>query len=400
MYPTLSYALKDLFGIDVPLPIQMFGFWVAIAFMLGAVVVQSELKRLEKAGLLLAVKKRVQKGLPPQPQAITIAAIIGFVLGYKILQAALHYSAFVANPQSFLLSIEGSFLGGLIGAAIGGGNVYREQKKQQLPKPKWENELNHPHEFTGNIIIFAAIFGLLGAKVFHNLEYWEELINDPIGSLLSFSGLTFYGGLLVAGIAIWWYTKKLGFETIHMLDIAGPAMALTYGVGRIGCQTSGDGDWGITATWEKIPSFLPEWFWQYKYPHNVINAGVPIPGCEGQYCSELAEAVYPTPLWEAIAGISVFFILWGLRKRLPVAGTLVGIYLILMGIERFLVEKIRHNATYNILGTEITQAEIISTVSILAGIAIIIYVYKKKEKFLVKNLKAAIAEKQAKPENT
>lgn len=391
MYPTLSFALNDLFGINLPLPIQMFGFWVAVAFMLGAFILKKEFQRFEKEGLLLPVQQRIQKGLPPQIKSILIAAAVGFALGYKFLDAALNYSSFVDNPQSFLLSLKGSFFGGSVGAALNGYFNYREQKKEQLPKPKWENVVSPPHEFTGNVIVLAAVFGLLGAKVFHNLEYWEDLVNDPINALLSFSGLTFYGGLLVAGLSIWWYTNRLGFRTIHILDAAAPTMALTYGVGRIGCQMAGDGDWGLTAKWEKLPSFLPEWFWQYRYPHNVLSEGVPIEGCTGQYCSQLAEAVYPTPLWEAIAGIAVFFFLWSIRKRLPVAGTTTGIYLIVMGFERFFIEKIRHNATYSIFSAEITQAEIISTVSVLIGIGLIVYVYKNKHKFGIETLKVATA---------
>jgi prolipoprotein diacylglyceryltransferase len=91
--------------------------------------------------------------------------------------------------------------------------------------------------------------------------------------------------------------------------------------------------------------------------------------------------VYPTPLWEAIAGIVVFIILWSIRKKLPVAGMLSGIYLVLMGIERFLVEKIRVNTTYHIGDYHITQAEIISTVSVLAGLFIIYYFNKHKNRF-------------------
>lgn len=386
MYPTLSFALNDLFGINLPLPIQMFGFWVAVAFLLGAWIVKMEFQRMEAAGLLYATRKRVQVGLPPQPVPIVWSGVVGFLLGYKLVYAALNYGAFVANPQEILLSAQGNFLGGLAAAALAAYNNYREQKKLQLPKPKWVEELTHPHDYTGNVIVIAAISGLLGAKVFHNLEYWDELMRDPIDALLSFSGLTFYGGLIVAGIAVWRYTHQLGFRTILVMEVAAPVMALTYGVGRIGCQMSGDGDWGLPAEWAQVPGFLPEWFWQYTYPHNVIKAGVPIMGCEGPYCFQLPEAVYPTPLWESIAGIAVFFLLWALRKRIPVAGTLTGIYLILMGIERFLVEKIRHNSTYSLFGADITQAEIISTVSVLAGLGMLLWVYRHKAQFLFTNI--------------
>ncbi|MEN9443817.1 MAG: hypothetical protein RIS47_707 [Bacteroidota bacterium] len=381
MYPTLSFALEDMFGIHLPLPIQMFGFWVAIAFFLAAWVIKTELQRKENEGLLRATTRKVTVGLAPQFQPVAQSFAIGFFLGFKLLDAVLNYTAFSTNPQEFILSLRGNIWGGLAAAAFSAYLNYRDQKKLQLPKPKIEEQVTHPYELTGTLIVMAAIAGLIGAKIFHNLENWDELMADPIGSLLSFSGLTFYGGLIVAGIVIWVYSQKEGIPTAHMLDIAALPLALAYGVGRIGCQTSGDGDWGIPVTWTKIPSFLPEWFWQYNYPHNVINAGIPIEGYVGRYSHVLPQMVYPTPLWEAIAGIVVFIILWSIRKKLPVAGMLSGIYLVLMGIERFLVEKIRVNTTYHIGDYHITQAEIISTVSVLAGLFIIYYFNKHKNRF-------------------
>src|SRR5690606_9473317 len=125
----------------------------------------------------------------------------------------------------------------------------------------------------------------------------------------------------------------------------------------------------------------PDWMWSFKFPHNVIQEGIPISGCSGKYCMELPQGVYPTSFYEAIICVILFLILWSIRKRLKAPGLLFSIYLILNGIERFLIEHIRVNALYHAFGIEFTQAEMISLFLVLAGIAGIFWslnAYKKK----------------------
>src|SRR3546814_13175650 len=100
----------------------------------------------------------------------------------------------------------------------------------------------------GNALVLAAVFGLLGAKIFHNMEYWDEFMANPIEGIFSFSGLTFYGGLICGGAAVLYVTNKHGIKPAHMLDVGAPGMMLAYGVGRMGCHMSGEGDWGIENT--------------------------------------------------------------------------------------------------------------------------------------------------------
>jgi prolipoprotein diacylglyceryltransferase len=166
---------------------------------------------------------------------------------------------------------------------------------------------------------------------------------------------------------------------LHVVDASAPALMLAYGIGRIGCHLSGDGDWGIVNVNPKpnALSFLPDWMWSFTYPHNVINEGVKIANCAGQHCAVLPEPVYPTPLYEAIACILLFCFLWIIRKKITVPGVFFSIYLLLNGIERFLIEQIRVNTLYHIGGYGITQAQIISSVLILLGITGILYFNKK-----------------------
>jgi prolipoprotein diacylglyceryltransferase len=298
-------------------------------------------------------------------------------VGYKLLYAGLNYSDFVNNPQGIILSSEGYFIGGLIGTFINAYMKYREVKKEELDKPKTITETVHPYQLVGNITMIAAISGIIGAKLFHNLENMDDFMADPIGQLLSFSGLTFYGGLICGAVAVIYYTKKYGINYKIISDAAAPGLMLAYGIGRMGCHFSGDGDWGITnlAPKPEWMSFLPDWTWAYTYPNNVINAGVPIEGCVGNYCNELLYPVFPTPIYEIAMALALFGLLWAMRKRINIAGMLFGIYMIVNGLERFFIEKIRVNTKYIIFEKEITQAELISFALIITGVLIVYRLY-------------------------
>jgi prolipoprotein diacylglyceryltransferase len=281
------------------------------------------------------------------------------------------------------------------------------------------------------------VFGIIGAKIFDNLENWDRFIADPIANLIAPSGLTFYGGLIVAAIAILIYAKKKGIGLLYLVDAAAPALMVAYAIGRMGCMTAGDGDWGIfnsayvsevpghvvpatqdefqqklqkystyflagtvtdpngttTMVTDRIqtslenvphesfrgPKWLPTWLFAFTFPHNVNEDGILLPDCEGKYCRALPLPVFPTPLYEIVACFILFFILWAIRKKISVPGVLFCIYLIMNGIERFFIEKIRVDTKYSFLGIHPTQAELISAALVITGIIGIIY-FTKKEK--------------------
>ncbi len=437
MYPNLYYAVKDWFGVEINAfkIFYTFGIFVALAFIVGAYVISRELKRKEKQGLLLPREETITVGKPISILDILVNGFIGFVFGYKLLGAFLASRDATIDLQEYIFSMQGSFIGGLILAAVLIFLKYREKNKQKLAKPEERIIRIWPHDRVGDIIVLALIFGILGAKLFDNLENWDRFIQHPIANLLSPSGLTFYGGLICAAIAIAIYVVKKGINIWHMADAIAPALMIAYAIGRIGCQVSGDGDWGIynSAYVSDVPghvieaspgdfekklnenasyfiegrvrdhdstinavtdrkadslgnvphksfkgaSFLPAWFFAYTFPHNVNEDGIQLYDCEGKYCRTLPQPVFPTSLYEIIMCGGLFLILWAMRIKINAPGIISGIYLIFTGFERFLIEKIRVNATYTIFGFHPTQAEIISIVLMLGGVIILLLKRKR-----------------------
>lgn len=423
MYPDFQQLFQSLFGTEMPEWLSIFktfGFFVALAFLGAAWTAVVELKRKEQQGLLQPEYSTIIIGKPATTNELVWSAVIGFLLGYKI-GGFYQYAAEIApNPMGYLFSLKGNIIIGILGAAIGGYMRYTEKKKQALPEPQEKRIAIYPHQRMGEIVAIAAIGGLVGAKVFNAFETWEDFIANPVENLLSSSGLTFYGGLIVATVVFYYYSKKHHIAFHHLCDAVAPGLMLAYGVGRLGCHFAGDGDWGIfnsayitepngalrmaaagefqqtlknasqyfvnnfgTLTqvphiYAPAPSWLPDWLYAMNYAHNVNNEGVYIANCAGNYCAVLPAGVFPTPIYEAVTCVLIFSILWGVRKRINYPLHLFGIYLIFNGVERFFVEKIRVNFKYDWGFLHPTQAEIISTLMVLAGLAIILF-YKKKE---------------------
>lgn len=451
MYPNLYYAFKDLFGIDwKPLRfVNSFGFFVAIAFIVAAVILVSELRRKSKQGLLYPTEMEITVGRPATGAELLLNFLLGFLLGYKIIALLVMDSYATDDPQAFIFSANGNWPLGIGLGLFFAGLKWWDRNKQKLAKPEKRIVRIWPHDRVGEITIIALVFGLIGAKLFDIFENWSAFLQKPSDFLLSPSGLTFYGGLICAALAIWWYARrhKIGFW--HLNDAAAPALMIAYAVGRIGCQVAGDGDWGIhnTAymvdqenkvvlatpgdfeqkintykikgeyfdlkdTPETVPhasfkkpgalGFLPNWMFAYQYPHNVNKTGVTRVEVtdhdretygDKKYPTQLPVPVFPTPFYETIACLLLFLVLWSVRKKLKVPGTLFGLYLMLNGIERFFIEKIRVNTTINLFGFHPTQAEVISTLLFLAGLAIWIILRRKGQTEKSTSVSASAEEK-------
>lgn len=382
MYPDLSYLFHDLLGIapDNWLSIfKTFGFCLALSFLLSAFVFNLELRRKAREGFYKPVLVKVTEGLPASMGEILANAVAGFIFAGKGFYAYHHYAEFRHDPASVVLSGKIHWLGGIAGAAILAGLTWWDGQRRKLEQPVTLEKQLYPHDRLSEMTVMAAIGGIVGAKLFDLLDNWESFLEDPIGSLTSGGGLAFFGGLVLGFVMVVWFMWRNNIPFWPTADAVAPALTAGYGFGRVGCQLSGDGDWGevVSGTKPDWMSFLPDWTWGYTYPHNVLKDGVPMEGCTFEYCRQLAEPVYPTPFYEVLMMCGVFAILWALRKRIKTVGMLFFIYVGLIAVERFAIEKIRVNVEHNVLGLSLTQAEIISIVLFLVSIAGMIYVKRK-----------------------
>lgn len=375
MYPNLYYAFKDLMGVDWPFLrfFNTFGFFVALAFGAAATSLSYELRRKSKQGLFRPEETTILVGKPASLQDILFNFLLGFLLGFKLLALFLLDKDQIVDPPSFIFSGEGNFPLGLLLGLFFAIMKWREKEKQKLEKPEKRIIRIWPEDRVGDITLLALVFGLAGAKLFDIFENWSDFLKRPSDYLFSPAGLTMYGGLICAAIAIGVYARRHKIGFLNLSDAIAPGLMLAYGIGRLGCQFSGDGDWGVVSDLSTKPFLLPDWAWSYTYPHNVIEAGIPIPGCEGPYCNALPAGVYPTALYEAVGSILLAFVLFYLKNQIKVSGILFSIYLIFNGLERFVIEKIRVNNQLDILGFHPTQAEVISSFLFLTGLALAFY---------------------------
>lgn len=215
--------------------------------------------------------------------------------------------------------------------------------------------------------LLAIVFGVAGGKLFHLLEHWKQFISDPIGMAFSPGGLTFYGGLILAIIAIYIYIRRKKIPFLVLADAAAPSLALSYGIGRIGCHLAGDGDYGI-------PTDLP-WGMVYSNgtvpPSAIFNTDEMVkqfPSILDKFPNGVPDTapLHPTPLYEFIVGVIIFYLLWKLSKKDWMDGKLFMLYLMLSGTSRLLVEFIRLNPR---LMFGLSEAQLISVGLIIIGIA-------------------------------
>ncbi len=412
MYPNLYYFFRSVFGLELP-ALQIFntfGFFVALSFGICTWLLRRELKRRESAGDIPYQVEEIEIGQKVNYQQVAIQAFLGFLFAWKIVGAMLDADVFQQDISGYIFSMQGSWIAGLIGGILSGYDKYRSMKKAELPEVRQQKVKVYPSDKIGEIVLVLGISGFVGAKVFNALETWEDFVQDPVASLLSGSGLTFLGGLIFATIALYVMMRRMKVNFWVFADTLAPIMLLAYAIGRMGCLFAGDGDWGVynaayyhdpeTQLTELAPpdafdtfaranqnyfyrsgepqsryyvrptwlSFLPLEFFAYTFPHNVNNDGYPLPDCQGRYCAALPWPVFPTPAYEILMSFLAFGLLWSRRKRFQVPGMILGAYMILAGIERYLIEGIRVNYRYDLGVWHPSQAEILSILMVLGGL--------------------------------
>ncbi len=378
MFPTLGHLINYLFGTNIHFPMPTYGFILVLAFATAGFVLHFALKRKEKLGLLNSHTSKELISGPINYFDILFTSIFYFIIAYKIIGIIIDYSIFEKDINAYIFSTQGSFFAGIISGIIGFAYSYYKAKKVESKEAIYKEVNLWPHNVTMNIVMVAALSGIIGAKLFDILENLESFVNNPIDQLFSSGGFTFYGGLIVGSISVYFYTKKININTLHLLDSAAPAILAAYAVGRMACMMSGDGCWGIPNP-EPQPewlSFLPSWMWAYDFPHNVIKEGVKISGCHDDFCYMLQTPVFPTPFYESALSLIFFLFVWFIQNKIKVPGTMFFIALLLNGTARFFVEQIRVNNVYHIGNASVTQAQIISSILIIIGISGIIVLKK------------------------
>jgi phosphatidylglycerol:prolipoprotein diacylglycerol transferase len=203
-------------------------------------------------------------------------------------------------------------------------------------------ELGKPVDWAYEMIFAGLVGGLVGARVYFLIQHPSNFTHDPLGSLFSGTGLVWYGGVIGGALGVVLWARRRDLLGLGLLDLASVPLALGYAIGRIGCQVSGDGDYGK-------PSSLP---WAMGYPHGTVPTP---PGVK----------VHPTPIYETLAIGLLAWLLWTYRDRVR-PGILFAWYLVGSGVERFLVEFIRRNADTSI-GLTVPQIESLAMVAVGAA---------------------------------
>lgn len=179
-----------------------------------------------------------------------------------------------------------------------------------------------PADFAWTMVGWAAIAGFGGAKLWAVLQDPIALVHDPIGQIFSGSGFVWYGGLLGGTVGVSYAIVRQGLSWLRVVDCVAPALAIGQAIGRVGCQLAGDGDWGKVTD---VP-------WGMTYPYAIV--GWPYPD---------GVRVHPTPVYEMVAYVGVFALLWSMRKRPHPDGAIFYWYLLLGPFARFVIEFWRIN---------------------------------------------------------
>lgn len=209
-------------------------------------------------------------------------------------------------------------------------------------------ELGKPADWAYEMGFAALLGGLVGSRLDFIVENYSDVKGDLFGNLFSGSGLVWYGGAIGGALAVFAWAWWRGFLNLTLLDVAAPALAVGYAIGRCGCQLSGDGDYG--KAWDGP--------WAMSYPDGTKPTD---------------QAVHPTPIYETLAMGLVALLLWRLRDRLT-NGLLFALYLLLAGTERFLIEFIRRNDD---VALGLTQAQLTSVVMMIAGGVWLLLAYRQ-----------------------
>src|SRR5579885_1687187 len=214
-------------------------------------------------------------------------------------------------------------------------------------------------EYASSIVVWSAIVGIASSRILDIINNFPTYWADPKSMILSGSGFVWYGGMFGGILATYLVSRYYRVPFPKTADMCAPALAIGQAIGRIGCQLSGDGDWGL-------PSMLP---WAMAYPKAIVGWNpqtVLKLDANGQLVSGFFPGVrvHPAPIYEALLYTGIFFVLWRLRDKGMTDGKLFYLYLMLAGAARFVVEFIRINPRI-VIG--LTEAQLIGIGMVIFG---------------------------------
>jgi phosphatidylglycerol---prolipoprotein diacylglyceryl transferase len=243
----------------------------------------------------------------------------------------------------------------------------------------------------GTLIIIGLVCGIIGAKLLYITTDWDRFVQDPVGMIFSPAGLVWYGGFAGGLLGMFYYVRKKRLPVLRYLDMIGLGGMIGYAVGRLGCHVAGDGDYGVPTNlpWGTIyangtvkpahaardyfmrnPEEASRWNFQELSARVVDSDRF---GVITEF--DTTVAMHPTPVYEFLMGVVIFFILWKLRLKLQIPGMLFGVYLMLMAVQRFGIEFLRLNP---VAAFGLSQAQLFSVGIFIVGM-VVVFVLRKKQ---------------------
>ena len=322
--------LFEIFGI----PVYSFGLMLGISFIIGSTLMTSELNRKK-------INVDASEPIIFLLRILYISILIFFILAALVESSSFEKITSVLFDSTIHLFVALVYVG--VGILL-------------FKKPA-----TGTFDLASGITLICLLFGVTGSKILYLIENWQSFMVDPLTETFSPGGLTWYGGFLLVTTVIFRFARKIKISFWQIADATSPGLLWAYGIARIGCHLSGDGDYGF-------PTTLP-WGTDYSngtYPPSLAFKGFP------EITSKFPGGIVPdntlcqpTPIYEFIICTILFALLWRNRTKITGTGRMFMWYLIAAGAERFSIEFIRINPR---IMFGLSEAQLISIVLILFGV--------------------------------
>lgn len=321
--------LIEIWGI----PIYGYGLMLATGFIIASALLSAEMKR-----------KAINTDVT-EPFVFAMKRLYVFLVASLVLTYMFQYSFSSLFEFAFKSTLQVAVTGVIVAAGV---FLFRKHAKESF-------------DLANAVTLLALTFGVVGSKVLYVLEHLREFSLRPFESAFSPGGLTFYGGFLLATLAIYLTARRARIPFLAIADAASPGLIIGYGIARIGCHLAGDGDYGF-------PTSLP---WGTDYSKGTFppsEAFREFPEITSQFPGGVVPDTtpcHPTPVYELLLCALIFAFLWRMRTTTKINGKLFMMYLTLAGLERFTIEFMRLNPR---LALGLSEAQLIAILLVGAGL--------------------------------